>query len=299
MSIKEWKSEYENASTDKLRLLGVDVIHEYPNGSRIIKLKSSYKLINNMKASDLSHEGFQYISRVNSLGLCELGSEHRANTDFYVVRSSEAVILNENGDIVIDNVGLKHTYDSREEFYKYHVDTAQKALDFMEENIEKLYNAQRKRLSTIHSIGVSAEDVDKSRTDKLFIWRYSYMKVRKRYNLLIVTFEYDRHFCGVIIYNTQSKKVILKSTTAMLHERRIVRGHINGDSVDYITAIAVDNFIFVCYSWKSYWSSHTSVILQDMYANAKTKEELLAEWMKNEHVIDREVISLIDTMHKI
>lgn len=199
-----WSKEYENVSSDKLRLFGVVVLAELGNGVRIVQPYGGTVLIINIpKEMDKLElrDGYEYYKYHAELDLHEVGRNEYVYTNNRILTTYTALVFDESGNIAIDETDLQNVVEEKDSFLKEHVNVAKKALDYLEKRINKMVY-QYRALSHAPEIQTHYD---------------SYMGVTRLGNkgrYLLVDFTYDYTRGAMLLYDIKERRTIIKSTTS-------------------------------------------------------------------------------------
>lgn len=284
-----WKKEYEKASSDKLRLFGVDVLAEFENGARLVACNGSYRLINSEYTSKLVQDGLVNVYRHPLMGLYEINSNDKVTIGAgYKLKSYRALLFDDYGNVLSDNLNsLSERCNSRGDLYedksKYIIDGLDRIIEYLPKRYEYLDRKTSVWNTTLSLLGNRGISVD------------SYMKTRKCNKYLVVSLGYDVVFCGVVVYDTYKEEVVLKSNHAKIEEIVVA---LDGGRAELITAIATEKEVFICTTFddKVHKFHEETISISDIFENSDTLAEFLERWYDNRIAINNKIFDFLETV---
>lgn len=207
---------YERLSTEKLCLLGVEVLHEFENGIRIIRVhgeegskdtSSKIRILNVKNQSET--EPLQLDTRYRYYehhGLLDLHEVCFCNDIDYGSLNGNiltGVIFDSKGNIVFNGTDIQRGI-SLDEFYKVQAEKLPSLLNYIEENINSLYSQKNNTYNT----GIKTELEE--------ILRERLLEIEKFGRYLVVKVHIDRWFICAIVFDTkENNKCVLRTYGAV------------------------------------------------------------------------------------
>lgn len=232
MSIKsyDWIPEYENISTERLRLFDVNVCAHFDNGIRIIEMEgmeqydtrpkariinipSSLGILKNEQKARLLDEYCKF----KDICLHEMYMTSLITVGGSLISTVYGVVFDKNGNVIADNTVVPTALSDMKEFFKHQIECAEEALKNLKNNSSDI---------------CSTFDLDSKYPED---WSDKYMEVYKRRRYLIIRFKYTGLLNAVIVFDTRRMECILSTTGAMIKDMSVIKTGCN--AVENMTAI--------------------------------------------------------------
>lgn len=293
MSIKEWKPEYERLSTEKLSLLGVSVLKEFDNGTRIIKIESDSEeniyVINT--ESSLSSVGFKYYNYTAELDLHELGSAvyiHKVGAVLKNKRDTyKAVLLNGNGNILFNMADIPETVTDMLNFNRDAIHRIEKLIGLLDILCRESNNLNRRK----HNYRVHWNS---------FISVYWYDKY------FVIKINYAYNACAIYMYDTVAKRCHFKSLVATTYVNRLYKNE-EEKKLDYkgkhtiaVSILSGDICFSICPRSDNIYEIDIPVI-KELYESLESDEQFLDKLVNNSKagIINNEVITALEEVAEL
>lgn len=213
-----WNTDYEKISTERLRLLGLNVVKEFETGIRIIDLDSE----NSREDKPLhlinipnKEEGYnlQYFNTFEGVGMYEIGERC-----FQVMKGSfeyinKSVYLDSFGNIIANSLDMPEEIKSKPDLFRIQKSVFERVFDYFENNLDKLMNSQ-----------YPYEFSQTTDGSILIVERSSYVIIKIKYNGIL---------CSVLVVDRRTNEVVFKSYGARILSLPII----NGNKLDTCTCI--------------------------------------------------------------
>lgn len=281
MSINEWKPEYERLSSDKLSLLGVEVIHEFKNGMRILrlgKLQDRHTVLSNIpegcSLKNRDKNKFEYFKHHSSLDLIEIGLyENIFNSENQSLSESifRVVLIDSHGNILYENTDIPEEVETKYMLLQMESKSKLELLNHIEKNFKKLYIPHTDR-----------QDLNENRINYYDVLKKKHTEIYETSGSLTLSLKYGNGLYAVLVIDKRTGETLLKSDTALIIERAVETASDN-PSMKVIRAIAT----------ATYEENKSLIILDDGIEKGYTIDDLT----KLKHTYKEDTVGLLVRLH--
>lgn len=292
MSIKEWKPEYERLSTDKLRLLGVEVEAVFESGMRIVKIKDTHikkldtqivRLINipenhiTKEILDTNQDSLSYNKYYDELDLYEIGGIAVKTIGNEPMEIYKGLLVDGYGNILLENIieSNNKALETKEAYYEDAINRADIALARLERYLKDNYK--------------EIEDTDTTKHLD------TYFKTYKHSRYIVLQLNYDGIFSGVLVYDTKLNKPVLKSTAARIISPVVYDKSNRKNRITTTTIMTGEKALLVMNMGKELkvYELHEKEI-EKMYKEHGLSGSFLKNWRERHTLLDNRVVRKIE-----